>query len=318
MNIQEPSSSYLIGEVRITNLRQMNYCLDSTNESLTNGYGKALVYRRGSQKNQIWKITQSVIDDYLIISDNRNRRLASDINDNIGVTSSFPENELMGYWKFERRILDHDKNGFISGEFYLKNIYNGKYLTLRDDDNIILSDLTRNDKRQLWMPFSNIDAFLKDVSNSSISLASPVEMMADRSRYQFLKRTWTNEQIKQQFTITNIRTTVFGEADYRWYIHYSEAGADSTIESHRNRLISREGYAMVFLDTGSYSDQYWFIDKLPGYKNLFIITNRADGKILKTESHDSAKAIVEGYTLFSAGSTNSHQYWALPEFSMPG
>jgi len=306
----------LTGEMRIVNTNKMNFCLDSTDRFLNNKYGKVIVYKRGAQKNQIWKIANSSINNNKIITDNSNRRLASDKNGSVGAMSFFPENDLMFNWVIEQRVSEIDKIGFVCGEVYIKNAYNNKYLTLRDDNDIILSDLTENNKGQIWFLFENKRIY-HDVQ-SSHCVASPIEKMADRSRYQFLKRTWINEQRKQEFTITNIRTSGVDDLDYEWVIFYSEASAAYSMESFRNRLISRDGYAMVYLENKYYDDQYWFIDLIPGYKDLYIITNIHDGKILNATRVDGGKTIVKNYTLFSTESNNNSQFWALKDFWLIG
>ena len=317
MNDQLVNTSTLniTGEVRIVGTSRMNFCLDSTNTPLTDDLHKVLAYQRGTQENQIWTITDDSQAGYKIISDNTGRKLAScDIDYVVGITSASPEDDLMYCWEIERRKGGLDWGDFMCGEFYIKNVYSNQYLTLRDNNDITLEDKRATEKGQVWILFENKDLFQEDRKN--INFFTTRSAISDTS-LNYLKRLHGDEQPGHDFTKgqkTDI--SLLSDLDYLWEI-IGHPGGDNTIENRGGRLVSQDGYAMVFYDDSTPSEnQYWFIDFLTIDPPSLIITNRADGKVLK-HARAGGNIVVQDYTLFSTSGNSGDQHWFLSEPRRP-
>ena len=315
MNDQLVNTSILdiTGEVRIVGTSRMNFCLDSTNTPLTDDLHKVLAYQRGTQENQIWTITDDSQTGYKIISDNTGRKLTScDIDYVAGITSTSPEDDLMCCWEIERRDNNIDMGQFRCGEVYIKNVYSNQYLTVRDSNDVGLEDKRDSEKGQVWILFENKDLFQEDRKN--INLFTSGNRMTNRP-LRYLKRLHDNYPVTDR-VVSQEHVISLGDLDYLWEI-IGHPGGDNTIENRGGRLVSQDGYAMVFYgDSTPAENQYWFIDFLTIDPPSLIITNRADGKVLK-HARAGGNIVVQDYTLFSTSGNSGDQHWFLSEPRRP-
>lgn len=298
----------LTGDVRIVNTSKMNFCLDSTDIYLDRDRRKVLLYQRGAQENQIWKITKIKDNNCYVIRDNYNGILICDKNSNVTTSAFFSEDDRMYQWVIEKTTPKNGVNTADCGEYYIKNRYNGKYLTLRSNDDVALEILQVNDRAQVWLLFKTPDTFNEDESYKY--LVSP-DLKTNHGMY-YLRRLWGIKQDYLDYTITEAGSW-HDINECKWQIEFSRGGADYGIKNAGNSLISQRGYAMAYNGDGSYDDQYWFIDLVRTNRSYYIITNRRDGKILKRASENNGKAITDSYTLYSSEKTNDSQYWILED-----